>query len=205
MKIPVIIESPFKGDETTNKAYARACMLDSLTRGEAPFMSHLLYTQVLDDSIPEQRKLGIEAGLVIGQCCQKTVVYTDLGISHGMELGILDANKHGRPVEMRTLPPFDIVKFKNIRLHISELFTEFCRASGLTKDQLKSKKRNDNLVYARHAWACIAHEVFPNAQLDEIGSFIDRDHATIIYYYKEVEDVKEKYRVYSEVKRKMNL
>jgi len=64
----VIVESPYKGDIPTNVAYAREALRDSLMRGEAPLASHLLYTQegVLRDEIPEERALGIEAGLSWG-------------------------------------------------------------------------------------------------------------------------------------------
>ncbi|WP_456298617.1 DUF7768 domain-containing protein [Brevibacterium antiquum] len=41
----MVLESPFAGDTPTNLAYARAAMHDSLMRGEAPFASHMLYTQ----------------------------------------------------------------------------------------------------------------------------------------------------------------
>lgn len=102
----VIIESPFQGDQILNIAYARECMLDSLQRGEAPFLSHLLYTQVLDESKKTERNLGIQAGLEFGRLCEKTAVYKDLGISAGMKLGIASAKKHGRPVEMRIIPGF---------------------------------------------------------------------------------------------------
>lgn len=84
----VIIESPFAGDVKRNIEYARKCMQDSFNRGEFPFASHLLYTQCLDDTIPEQRALGINAGLEWGKHADKTVVYTDLGISKGMNYGI---------------------------------------------------------------------------------------------------------------------
>jgi hypothetical protein len=62
----VILESPYAGDIERNVAYARAAMRDSLLRGEAPIASHLLYTQpgVLDDQVSDERRLGIEAGLV---------------------------------------------------------------------------------------------------------------------------------------------
>lgn len=107
--IPVIIESPFAGktphERERNIGYARRCMLDCFERGEAPFASHLLYTQdgVLDDNIPAQRAMGIEAGLVWGQSALKTVVYIDLGISIGMQQGILSAQKLNRPIEYRRL------------------------------------------------------------------------------------------------------
>jgi hypothetical protein len=89
-----------------NVRYARAAMKDCLTRGEAPFVSHLLYTQtgVLDDTIPAEREHGIQAGWAWRDVAQKTVVYSDLGISPGMEGGLLDATNKGRPIEMRSLP-----------------------------------------------------------------------------------------------------
>ena len=101
----VIVESPYAGGVTENVAYAREALADCLRRGEAPYASHLLYTQpgVLDDGKPEERKLGIEAGLAWGDCADATVVYTDLGISSGMEWGIRRAKEAGRPVEYRKI------------------------------------------------------------------------------------------------------
>jgi hypothetical protein len=103
--ILVLLESPYAGNVDLNTGYARACMRDCLRRNEAPFASHLLYTQpgVLDDLVPDERALGISAGLEWGSMAEKTVVYTDLGISRGMKLGIERARKDGRRVEMRTL------------------------------------------------------------------------------------------------------
>lgn len=102
----VILESPFAGDIEANIEYARACVRDSLARGEAPIASHLLYTQpgVLRDEIPEERQWGINAGLVWGDAADATVVYTDRGISRGMQFGIKHATDKGRLVEYRTLP-----------------------------------------------------------------------------------------------------
>lgn len=99
----VIIESPFSGDRGKNTKYALKAMRDCFNRGEVPFASHLLYTQVLDDTIPEEREMGIEAGLVIAKRADKTVVYTDLGISPGMQQGIDRAISENRPVEYRSL------------------------------------------------------------------------------------------------------
>lgn len=101
----VILESPYAGDVEANLAYGRACMADCLKRGEAPFASHMLYTQegVLDDNIPSERIKGIEAGLSWAEKANLTVVYTDLGISNGMEQGIQHANACGRTVEYRKI------------------------------------------------------------------------------------------------------
>lgn len=106
----VQMESPFKCDVDKNIAYGRACMADCLKRGEAPFASHLLYTQpgVLDDSDPIERMRGIDAGLLFATNAEATVVYTDLGISEGMHYGIRHAIEHNRPVEYRRLQPIEL-------------------------------------------------------------------------------------------------
>lgn len=103
----VILESPFAGDVQKNILYARLCVRDSLSRGEAPIASHLLYTQhgILDDNIPEERQWGIDAGLIWRTVAEASVVYTDLGMSRGMEYGIKAAEDAGNPVEYRTLSP----------------------------------------------------------------------------------------------------
>lgn len=101
----VILESPYAGDVAANETYARACLRDSLLRGEAPIASHLLYTQpgVLDDTIPEERQHGIDAGLAWKAVAHASVVYIDRGITRGMQYGIDAATKAGIPVEMRRL------------------------------------------------------------------------------------------------------
>lgn len=99
----VILESPLAGDVDANMAYARACLLDSLQRGESPIASHLLHTQVLDDTQPTHRTMGIEAGLAWYRVADKCVVYTDRGISGGMRAGIERADEYGVDVEYRQL------------------------------------------------------------------------------------------------------
>lgn len=105
----VILESPFAASETITEAehvqYARLCLRDSLLRGEAPIASHLLYTQprVLNDQVPEERAMGIDAGLAWRDVSEGTVVYIDYGISKGMTYGIEKAALSGKPVEYRRL------------------------------------------------------------------------------------------------------
>jgi hypothetical protein len=111
----VEIESPYKPSSASKEArakelqrnlrYGRACMADSLRRGEAPLASHLLYTQegILDDTIAYQRILGMEAGKAWSRFAQLVVVYADLGISSGMQWGIDRADERGTPVEYRSL------------------------------------------------------------------------------------------------------
>lgn len=103
----VIIESPYRADSPEglrrNREYLLRCMRDSVARGEAPFASHLLYTQFLDDDVPAEREIGIACGLAWGVAVEGTKVYTDLGITDGMQRGIEDARSRGRPVEYREI------------------------------------------------------------------------------------------------------
>lgn len=112
----VVLESPYAGDVDRNVAYARAAIGDCLRRGEAPIASHLLFTQpgVLRDDVPEERVLGIAAGLAWHDVADAIVFYVDLGWSRGM-FGALDTVRHHnmaarcagtpmRPVEQRHLP-----------------------------------------------------------------------------------------------------
>ena len=100
-----ILESPYAGDTETHIRYSRRALADSLARGEAPIASHLLYTQpgVLDDTIPEERRRGIEAGLAWGRVADQTAVYADYGITPGMQQGIARAKAEGRTYEIRNI------------------------------------------------------------------------------------------------------
>jgi len=103
----VIVESPYKGNVKINEMYAEFAMRDCLTNyNESPFASHLLYTRkyVLRDRIAEERKLGIEAGFCWRDVAEKTVFYSDLGMSNGMSKGKKDCEEKSKPFEVRELP-----------------------------------------------------------------------------------------------------
>jgi len=99
----VIIESPYMGNVKSNVAYARKCMSDSLLRGESPFASHLLYTQVLDDNVPELRGMGMSRAFAWYRHADLMAVYIDKGISNGMKMGMEVAEKLGIEMVYRTL------------------------------------------------------------------------------------------------------
>jgi len=102
----VIVESPYAGDVEANEAYARRALHHSLVVcGEAPFASHLLYTQpgVLDDLIPDERQHGIDAGLELAKRADLSAFYVDRGISRGMKYGLQSAIKNGRLIVIRSL------------------------------------------------------------------------------------------------------
>ena len=110
----VILESPYAGKGNwfqkayqlwRNKRYARKCIRHSLSQGEAPIASHLLYTQpgILNDDDSVERQWGIDAGLAWKSVADGSVVYTDYGISSGMKYGIAAAEKAGKTVEYRKI------------------------------------------------------------------------------------------------------
>lgn len=83
----IILESPYAGDIERNIEYARKCIKDCLIRDESPIASHLLFTQkgILNDAIPEERQLGIDAGLAWKKVAEMQVFYIDYGMSGGMK------------------------------------------------------------------------------------------------------------------------
>lgn len=109
--VPTMLESPFAGatqsDITRNLCYARACMIDMLSRGEAPLPSHLLYPQVLDDEEPEGRAQGIGAGLAWASIARAAAFYTDLDWSPGMHAAQEFYRRQNITTVWRHLPNFD--------------------------------------------------------------------------------------------------
>lgn len=99
----VILESPYAGNRKLNTKYALKCMRDSLKRGEAPFVSQLLYTQVLNDNVKEERLIGMNSHHAWQNKADAMVVYTDLSISPGMREAIDKATEAGLSVEYRSL------------------------------------------------------------------------------------------------------
>lgn len=150
---PVLIESPLAAPDiegwVRNKKFARACMRDCLSKGEAPYASHLLYAQegLLNDDIAQERALGIHAGLVWGKFARKSIVYTDLGISSGMERGIKRAREEGREIEYRILGFIPEVLPQEIELEIKRREVESLLKLQDKEDNpaLKGLKYNKNI------------------------------------------------------------
>lgn len=101
----VIVESPFRDKGEDGVLYAIACMRHSISLGEAPFLSHLLYTQALDDKDMAQRKLGMELGFRWIRVCDLSASYNDLGVSPGMMVGVSKAKHCGVKCVNRSLGP----------------------------------------------------------------------------------------------------
>jgi len=103
----IFIISPYrenaKATREENEAYARGVMLNSLLRGESPFVGHLLYNQVLNDDIDVQREAGVCAARAILHLADRAAVYIDYGITPWMRDDIAAANAAGVRVVYRTL------------------------------------------------------------------------------------------------------
>jgi len=109
---PIVIESPYAGDVERHLIYLGFCMLDCLRRGETPYSSHGLLTRILDDNKPEERALGIQAGIDMAEFIGKAAFYLDLGFTPGMSI----ARKHYDGLkkfswEPRELPPDLLAQF----------------------------------------------------------------------------------------------
>lgn len=116
----VIIESPFNyraGDEFNykfnkfeimrqNLNYAQMALDHSLSLGEAPMASHLLYTQVWRET-KENREQGIAAGLAWLPASDLHAFYVDLGMSPGMQAAATKSEEMRHPFVIRRLFPED--------------------------------------------------------------------------------------------------
>lgn len=140
----VLVESPFAGptpaDRAQNITYARRALHDCFRRDEAPFASHLLYTQpgVLNDDLPAERQQGIDAGLLWGALAAATVVYVDRGVSNGMRYGIMRALRVGREVEIRALD-LTFERQREIRIHWVKKIVQL-RATPPVRDDAMAEK-----------------------------------------------------------------
>jgi len=110
----VYILSPWRADDSIdqsiNKVYALCCLKDSIDRGETPIAVHLLYPQVLDEE--SDRGTGISLGFNWIARVDYCVVYTNRGVSEGMNSEIEKAKEMGVIVEYRHLDHFPDKEFE---------------------------------------------------------------------------------------------
>lgn len=82
-----------------NVEYAKGLTRTILLRGDCPVTPHLYMTQCLDESIEEERKIGLAAGTEILRRCDAVVVGMKYGISEGMAAEIRCAEENGIFIE----------------------------------------------------------------------------------------------------------
>ena len=191
----VIIESPWKATSAAelsrNRNYAQKAMVDCIDRGEAPFASHLLYTQIFDELIDDQRSKGIDVGLAWGRHATKTVVYQDFGITSGMVIGIKRAIEEGRGIEYRSIEGY----FEDYDKNLTCLAGDICRHYSISLVNLTSKSRAEEVVIPRCIYYKVARTMFPKVSLARIGDVVNRDHATV---YNGLQQVENKFHIRAE-------
>ena len=93
----VYVASKYAGDIGLNvKNAVRYCRY-VINQGYIPIASHLLYPQILDDSNPAERELGLQFGLALLAICDEVWVFGE--VSKGMAVEIEEAARLSKPVK----------------------------------------------------------------------------------------------------------
>lgn len=93
----VYIASPYAGDVEANVLFAKDACRYAIQQGSAPVAVHLLYPQLLDDRIPEEREAGLRMGLRVLEACDELWLCGE-HISAGMQKELEAAEGWGIPV-----------------------------------------------------------------------------------------------------------
>jgi hypothetical protein len=97
----VFICSPFAGDLELNTLRARRYGRFAAIKNAVPIIPHLMYSQFLDEDDPEERKLGMEMGLILLGRCQELWVF-GRELSTGMAAEVKRAKKWNIPIRYFT-------------------------------------------------------------------------------------------------------
>lgn len=93
----VYIISPYAGEVERNLAFAARCCRLAISQGLTPIAVHMLYPQILDDEIPEERAAGLRLGLDILRHCGSAWVCGSR-VSQGMDGEIQEARRLDIPL-----------------------------------------------------------------------------------------------------------
>ena len=103
----VYICSPYAGEPERNTRLAREYCRFAVTRNCIPIAPHLLFPQFMEDSDPEQRRLGLFFGLVLQSKCKEMWVFgqaapgnlsAPVNITKGMAVELEKARERGLPI-----------------------------------------------------------------------------------------------------------
>lgn len=97
----VYICSPYRGDMEGNRQKAVEYCRYAYSQGVVPLAPHTIFTQYLDDTIPEQRAAGLQMGLALMGKCEEMWVCGDV-LSEGMQQEINAAAARG--IVIRKVP-----------------------------------------------------------------------------------------------------
>lgn len=89
----VFVSSPYAGDMKRNTSNARRYARFAVDQGAIPLPPHLLYPQILDENIPEERDLGLQFGLALLKKCDEIWLFGEV-LSMGMARELEAAKQH---------------------------------------------------------------------------------------------------------------
>lgn len=88
----VFICSPYRGDTKRNTAKAKEYARFAALCGKSPVVPHLLFPQFLDDDSEDERKRGIELGLLQMKQCDEMWIFGTV-ITSGMNYEVQNAKE----------------------------------------------------------------------------------------------------------------
>lgn len=94
----VYVVSRYAGDTQKNVLSAIRCCKFVITKGKMPIAAHLLYPQMLDDSNPAEREIGIMFGIALLEMCDEVWCFGKK-LSSGMVREIKEAKRLGKPIK----------------------------------------------------------------------------------------------------------
>lgn len=104
MKVAYIC-SPLRGEVMLNIERAKYYSKYAAKHGVVPLAPHLLFTQFMDDSKEQERKLAMQFDMELLSKCDYLYVFDAYGISIGMQAEIEYAQKHQIPVVYKNYAP----------------------------------------------------------------------------------------------------
>ena len=105
----VFICSPYAGDIECHIRRAQGYCRFAVSKNCIPIAPHLLFPQFMEESDPEQRRLGIFFGLVLQSKCKEVWVFGG-NITKGMAVEIEKAHERGLPVRYFTEGCVEVVR-----------------------------------------------------------------------------------------------
>lgn len=94
----VYVVSRYAGDIDKNVLAAIRYCRFVIDKGKMPIAAHLLYPQILDDSIPSEREIGTMFGIALLEMCDEVWCFGK-EISSGMDREIKEAKRLGKHIK----------------------------------------------------------------------------------------------------------
>lgn len=77
-----------------------------------------------------------------------------------------------------------------MKTNLKEIITTISNYYDISIDDIKSKKRNSDIVKARHLYFYLSRKM-TNIVLNKIGDMVNRDHSTVLHGYNMIKwDIK---------------